>query len=67
MPIRELECPLCVSIANKHGVSTSVVYQGCVLEIFGVPYPIDRIPIPMGDVYVIVGMDRLSRFGAMID
>ena len=37
------------------------------LEIFGVGYPIDLIPFEMGDVYVIVGMDWLSRFGAMID
>ena len=32
-----------------------------------VPYSIDLIHIPMGDVCVIIGMDRLSRFGAMID
>ena len=42
------------------------MYQGCVLEIFGVPYPIDLIPIPMRDICVIVGMDLLSQFGAMI-
>ena len=37
------------------------------LEIFGVEFPIDLVPIVMGDVCVIVGMDWLSRFGAMID
>ena len=37
------------------------------MEIFGVPYPIDLIPIPIRDVSVLVGMDWLSRFGAMID
>ena len=31
------------------------------------PYLIDLILIPMGDVFVIVGMDWLSRFGVMID
>ena len=36
MPLRELQCPLRVSIANEHGVSASSAYQGCVLEIFGV-------------------------------
>ena len=50
MPIRELECLLLVSTPNKHGIFVSSVYQGCVLEICGVPYPIDLIPIPMGDV-----------------
>ena len=37
------------------------------MEIFGASFLIDLIPIPMGDVCVIVGMDWLSRFGAMID
>ena len=67
MPTGELECPLLVSIANEHEVFASIMYQGCVLEIFEVPYPIDPIPIPMGDVCVIVGMDWLRKFGAMID
>ena len=30
-------------------------------------FPIDLIPIPMGEVCVIVGMAWLSRFGAMIN
>ena len=67
MLIDDLECPLRVSIANEHGVSTSSVYRGCELEIFRVSFPIDLIPIPMGDVCMIVEMDWLSRFGAMID
>ena len=66
-PVGELECPLRVSIANEHGVSASSVYRGCDLEIFGVSFPIDLIPIPMGEVCLIVGMDWLIRFGAMID
>ena len=67
LPIRELECSLRVSIANEHMIFASLVYQGCVLEIFGVSFSINLIPIPMGDVCVIVGMDWLSRFSAMID
>ena len=39
------------------GFPASSVYQACVLEIFRVPYLIDLIPIPKGDVCVIVGMD----------
>ena len=56
-----------VSIANEHGISASLIYQGCMLEIFGVSFLIDLIPIPMGDVCMIVCMDLLSHFGAMID
>ena len=67
LPIGELECPLQLSIANEHGVSSTLVYLGCILETFGVSFPIDLIPIPMGDVCMIVGMDWLSHFGSMID
>ena len=66
-PMSKLECPLRLSITNEHGVSASSVYRGCDLEIFGVSFPIDLIPIPMGEVCVIVGMDWLSKFGTMID
>lgn len=38
-----------------------------VLEIFGVGYSIDLIPIAMGYVYVSIGMDWLSRFRVLID
>lgn len=42
---------------TKKKVSASSVFRGCTLQIFGMPYPIDLIPIPMVDVRVIVGMD----------
>lgn len=37
------------------------------MEIFRLPYLIDLIPIPMGDVCVILAMDWLSRFRDIID
>ena len=52
-----LSRPLRVSIANEKAVYATEVIRGCVLEIFGVEFPIDLVPIAMGDVYVIVGMD----------
>ena len=67
LPVGELECLLRVSIANEHVIFASSVYRGCVLEIFGVNFPIDLILIPMGEVCVIMGMDWLNRFGAMIE
>ena len=63
----ELDRPLRVSIADERVVYASDVIRGCVLEIFGVEFPIDLVPIAMGDVCVIVGMDWLSRYGAVID
>lgn len=67
MSLGELECSLRVSIANENGVSASSVFWDCTLEIFEVSYPIDLVLIPMGDVSLIVGLDWLSRFGAMTD
>ena len=67
MSLSEMDCPLRVSITNEHGIFASGVFQDCVLEIFWVPYSIDLTRIPMEDVCMIVGMDWLSRFGAMID
>ena len=34
--------------------------RGCILEIFGMEFLIDLVPIAMGDVCVIVGIDWLS-------
>ena len=59
--------PLRVSIADEQVIYAADVIRGCVLEIFGVKFPIDLVPIAMGDVCVIVGMDWLSKFGAVID
>ena len=67
LPLGELECPLQVSVTNEHGIFASSVYQGSVLEIFGVSFPIDLILIPMGDICVTVGMDWLIHFDVMID
>jgi len=52
-----LSRPLSVSIAAERVVCATKVLRGCVLKIFGVEFPIDLIPIAMGDVCVIVGMD----------
>ena len=43
------------------------VIRGCVLEILGVEFLIDLVLIAMVDVCVIVGMDWLSKVGAVID
>ena len=62
-----LSLPLRVSIVDEHSVFATDVIRGCVLDIFEVEVLIDLVPIAMRDVCVIVGMDLLSRFGAVID
>ena len=67
MILGELECLLRVSIANEHQIYALIIFRDCILEMFGVSYPIDLIPIPMGDVCVIIGMEWLSSFRVVID
>ena len=55
-----LSRPLRVSITDEHSVFATDVLRGCVLDIFGVDFPIDLVSITMRDVCVIVGMDWLS-------
>ena len=62
-----LSRPLLVSIADERAVYATEVIRGCVLEIFGFKFLIDLVPIAMGDVCVIVCMDWLNKFGAVID
>ena len=65
---REALCrPLRISIPDEHPVFATNVYRGCVLEIFGVGYLIDLIPILMGYICVIVGTDWLIHFGDLSD
>ena len=59
--------PLRVSISDEHPAFATDIYKGFVLEIFGVGYLKDLITIAMRDVYVTVGIDWLSRFGALIE
>lgn len=62
-----LSWPLRISIANDHAVSATDIYRCCVLRIVIFGYPIDLIPIAMEDVFAIMGMEWLSRFGDLID
>ena len=62
-----LSRPPRVSIADEHAVFATDVICECTFEIFGVEFSIDLVSIAMGDVYVMVVKDWLSRFGAVID
>ena len=42
-----LDRPLRVFITDERAVYASDVHRGCVLEIFGVEFPIDLVPIAM--------------------
>ncbi|KAJ9539518.1 hypothetical protein OSB04_032251 [Centaurea solstitialis] len=62
-----LDKPLKVEIAAEEYRLCSDVYRDVVIELEGVEFRIDLIPIPMREINVVVGVDWLSRNGGHID
>ncbi|KAJ9566564.1 hypothetical protein OSB04_002530 [Centaurea solstitialis] len=62
-----LDKPLKVEIAAEEYRLCSDVYRDVVIELEGVEFKIDLIPIPMREINVVVGVDWLSRNGGHID
>lgn len=67
VPHDPLDRTLRLVILDKNMILVCDVYRGFVLDIFGFEFPINLIPITMGDFFVIVGMDWLSLHGGLID
>lgn len=49
--------PMSVKIANDRLLRSSKVFRGCTFDIYGKRFLIVLIPIPMGEINVIMGMD----------
>ncbi|KAJ9562962.1 hypothetical protein OSB04_008122 [Centaurea solstitialis] len=62
-----LDSPLEVEIAAQKYRLCKHVYRNSIIEIFGVKFRIDLIPIPMREINVVVGVDWLGRNGGHID
>nr|GEV44376.1 hypothetical protein [Tanacetum cinerariifolium] len=45
---------------------TSIVFRGCTLGLLGHPFNIDLMPIELGSFNVIIGMDWLAKYHALI-
>ncbi|XP_022002854.1 uncharacterized protein LOC110900251 [Helianthus annuus] len=61
-----LPMPLEVEIGNNKSFIICDVCQNCKLNIDNEEYSIDLIPMSMGEIQVIVGMDWLSRYHAKV-
>lgn len=55
-----LHHPLMVEIAYYRTFRVSRVYHDYIMEIYSVQFPIDTIPIHMGEMSIMVDMDWLS-------
>ena len=65
--LRKLDLHLDVEITDNKILNVASVFRSCKIEISGVKFPIDLIPIVMKEINVIVGMDWLGRNQTMID
>ncbi|KAJ9539506.1 LOW QUALITY PROTEIN: hypothetical protein OSB04_032239 [Centaurea solstitialis] len=62
-----LDEPLEVEIADEKSVIVRNIYRGNIIELGGVRFRVDLIPIPMKEINVVLGMSWLGRHGAWFD
>ncbi|KAJ9547013.1 hypothetical protein OSB04_019556 [Centaurea solstitialis] len=62
-----LDRPFAIDVAVEEVRVVEHVYRGCSIDIFGVQFSIDLIPIPMNGINVVVGIDWMFPNRAMTD
>ncbi|KAJ8761158.1 hypothetical protein K2173_001214 [Erythroxylum novogranatense] len=62
-----LDTPLMVSTPIGQFIVISQVYRGCEIEISGGKFVVDLMPLKMGGLDVILGMDTLEKYHANLD
>ncbi|GKA45316.1 putative nucleotidyltransferase, ribonuclease H [Tanacetum coccineum] len=66
VPVSQLKPPLDVEIANSKIIDVANVFQNSEVEINNEKFSIDLIPMPMGEIDIVIGMDWLSKYDAII-
>nr|GEV62282.1 hypothetical protein [Tanacetum cinerariifolium] len=61
-----LDTSYAVELADGRILETNVVLRDCTLGLLGHPFEIDLIPIELGSFDVIIGMDWLAKYHALI-
>ncbi|GJR14261.1 putative reverse transcriptase domain-containing protein [Tanacetum coccineum] len=61
-----LDTSYAVKLADKRISETNVVLRGCTLGLLGHPFDIDLMPVELGSFDVIIGMDWLVKYHALI-
>ncbi|GKB15741.1 putative reverse transcriptase domain-containing protein, partial [Tanacetum coccineum] len=55
-----------IEMADGNLVSTNTIIQGCTLTLLNQPFKIDLMPIKLGSFDVVISMDWLSKYHAII-
>ncbi|GKA75063.1 putative reverse transcriptase domain-containing protein [Tanacetum coccineum] len=61
-----LDTSYAVELADGRISETNVVFRGCTLGLLGHPFDIDLMPVELGSFDVIIGMDWLAKYHALI-
>ncbi|GJZ28743.1 putative reverse transcriptase domain-containing protein [Tanacetum coccineum] len=61
-----LDTSYAVELADGRISETSIVLRGCTLGLLGHPFDIDLMPVELGSFDVIIGMDWLAKYHALI-
>ncbi|GKA18102.1 putative reverse transcriptase domain-containing protein [Tanacetum coccineum] len=61
-----LDVSYAVELADGRIAETNTLLRGCTLGLLGHPFDIDLLPVELGSFDVIIGMDWLSRYQAVI-
>ncbi|GJV70476.1 putative reverse transcriptase domain-containing protein [Tanacetum coccineum] len=61
-----LEIDMLLELADRRILETNIVLRGCTLGLLGHPFNIDLMPVELGSFDVIIGMDWLSKYHALI-
>ena len=67
LPLSSLSFDSLGSIPTKEKDSTSQVYLNYPIFITGKPFVIDHVCLPLTSIDIIIGMDRLSSNGIILD
>ncbi|GJX84044.1 putative reverse transcriptase domain-containing protein [Tanacetum coccineum] len=61
-----LDTSYAVELADGRVSETNVVLRGCTLGLLGHPFDIDLMPVELGSFDIIIGMDWLAKYHALI-
>ncbi|GKD08320.1 putative reverse transcriptase domain-containing protein, partial [Tanacetum coccineum] len=61
-----LDTSYAVELADGRISKTNIVLRGCTLGLLGHPFDIDLMPVELGSFNVIIGMDWLAKYHALI-
>ncbi|GKG38677.1 reverse transcriptase domain-containing protein, partial [Tanacetum coccineum] len=62
-----LDTSYAVELADERILETNIiVLRGCTLGLLGHPFDIDLMPVELGSFDVIIGMDWLAKYHALI-